>query len=339
MRAGSDCRRRVSRRGSSVNDGPHHARPTVLLVDDYLPVLSAVRRVLEPAFNVVDAITDGRLAVDAVRRLDPDVIVLDVAMPGIGGFEIIRDLKRLGSRAPVVFLTMHGEEEYLVTAVESGALGYVVKSRISSDLPRALDHALAQRLCLPSLSSLVAAGRGREHAIHFHANQSPHLDELSRSIAKALNRGDPVAVVATAATRAGIEQRLTGLGVDVARSTAQRLYMVADVADAVAQVMRGGQIDRELLASLVEDLEQARLAVARGPDSRMTIFGEMAVLLRESGQAEAALSLEILWDALTASHKFLTVCMYPVDRSSSDPCERLQGVCQQHSAATYDASL
>jgi DNA-binding NarL/FixJ family response regulator len=332
----------VNARTANDSGDPHDdRRPTVLLVDDHPAVVTAVQSVLEPSFHVVGAVTDGDLAINAARRLDPDIVVLDVAMPGIGGIQTLRELKRLGSRAAVVFLTMHGAEEFILAAVESGALGYVLKSRIVPDLPNTLNQALARRLSVPSLTSLVAAaGRGREHAVHFHANDRHHHDELCRSIAKALQHGDPVAVVTAAATRDGVAERLTSVGLDIEKLTKQGMYRAFDVADAVDRVMQDGQIDRDRLAGLVGTLEQTRLAVAPDPLARMTIFGEMAVPLLESGQGEAAMSLERLWDALTASERFLTVCMYPVDCFSDDPGGgRLQRLYAEHSAVTHHAHI
>ena len=102
----------VNARGTTASGGLHgDLRPKVLLVDDHLPVLEVVRSVLEPQFYIVGALTDGQLAVDAALRLDPDVIVLDVAMPGMDGFQTASELKRRGSRAPTVFLTMHDAED------------------------------------------------------------------------------------------------------------------------------------------------------------------------------------------------------------------------------------
>ena len=101
-------------------------RPRVLLADDDAAVLKAISRTLATDFEVVATVADGRKALDAVPRLDPDVVVLDVSMPGLDGFQTAEELKRLGSRAKIVFLTMHQDDDFVTKAIRCG-VGYVPK--------------------------------------------------------------------------------------------------------------------------------------------------------------------------------------------------------------------
>src|SRR5688572_13199666 len=130
------------------------ARPRVLLADDHVPVLESVSRLLAGAFDIVALAGDGRQALDLARRFRPDVVVLDVAMPELDGFQTLEQLRRDGPETRVVFLTMHRDDELVSAAINAGAHGYVLKSRIQLDLIRAIDHALAGRLFVPSLTSL-----------------------------------------------------------------------------------------------------------------------------------------------------------------------------------------
>src|SRR5262245_47046937 len=120
-------------------------KPSVLVADDHPQVLESVSRLLEADFRFVDETTDGRRALESCRRFDPDVVVLDIAMPGLNGFQVARELKRTGARAKIVFLSMHASDDYVATAIASGADGYVVKTRMRPDLNRALHHVLAGR--------------------------------------------------------------------------------------------------------------------------------------------------------------------------------------------------
>ena len=101
------------------------------------------RRLLEPDFEVIGTVRDGRAAIEAAVRLAPDLLVLDLSMPVMGGIEAARCLRAAGSRARVVFLTVHGDPDYARAALTTGALGYVVKCRLASDLVPALRRALA----------------------------------------------------------------------------------------------------------------------------------------------------------------------------------------------------
>src|ERR1700733_4960368 len=98
-------------RPSRRND---EGKPTVLLADDHALVLRSAVALLADEFDVVAAVANGRLALEASLRLDPDVVVLDVTMPDLDGLQTARELKRAGSRAKVVFLTMHRADEYVV---------------------------------------------------------------------------------------------------------------------------------------------------------------------------------------------------------------------------------
>jgi DNA-binding NarL/FixJ family response regulator len=214
---------------------------------------------------VVAAVTDGRQALHAAGQLDPDVAVLDVSMPGLDGFQTCRELKRAGSRATIVMLTMHESDEFVAAAIESSAQGYVLKTRIPSDLESAIDHAIAGRLFLPSLTSLLAAtpatGAGW-HAMQFGINDRPFLNKLSGLLAAARRRGDVAALVATDATRTEIAQRLLASGYDIARAAGRGQYIALDVREALSEVMVGGRVDARRVAAIVDDLERSRLAAS-----------------------------------------------------------------------------
>src|SRR4030095_13036126 len=102
--------------------------PRVLLVDDNADMLNSVASVLASRCQIVGAVKDGRPAIEAAGTLKPDVIVLDISMPGMGGFEVANRLKAAGSKAAVVFLTIHDDEEFVRAAREVGGLGYVLKT-------------------------------------------------------------------------------------------------------------------------------------------------------------------------------------------------------------------
>jgi DNA-binding NarL/FixJ family response regulator len=124
-----------------------------VLADDHATCLETTTRLLEPEFAVVKTVGDGQSLIDEAARLDPDVLVLDISMPVLNGMEAARRLKAAGSRAKIVFLTVHADSDYVRAALAAGALGYVVKCDLASDLPLALREALAGRSFVsPSIS-------------------------------------------------------------------------------------------------------------------------------------------------------------------------------------------
>lgn len=120
-------------------------RPRVLLVDDNETILKRVTATLGHVYKIVGAVKDGGAALDAVRLLRPDVVVLDISMPGINGLDVARRLCRAGSAVRVVFLTLHNEPELVEVAQAAGGIGYVLKARLSSDLTIAIAEALEGR--------------------------------------------------------------------------------------------------------------------------------------------------------------------------------------------------
>ena len=114
------------------------ATARVLLVDDNEAMLARAATVLASGCDVVGTARNGQAALAAAAALDPDVIVLDISMPGMSGLEVAARLRRSGSRAALVFLTVHDEEEFVLAAKAAGGKGYVVKGRLVSDLPAAV---------------------------------------------------------------------------------------------------------------------------------------------------------------------------------------------------------
>lgn len=122
------------------------SRVSILLADDNQEFLAVETRLLEPEFEVIKTVCDGQAALDEAARLHPDVLVLDLSMPVLGGIEAARSLRAAGSRIKIVVLTVHSDPDYVRAALETGALGYVLKCRLASDLVHGLREALAGRL-------------------------------------------------------------------------------------------------------------------------------------------------------------------------------------------------
>ena len=119
--------------------------PTVLVVDDEPTVRKLMSLVLEEeGFHVLTAATAAE-GLAKFRQHEPDVIVLDISMPGMSGLEVASRLRQAGCTAAVVFLTVHDEEDIIFAARAAGAMGYVVKPRLGSDLTLAVQEAHAGR--------------------------------------------------------------------------------------------------------------------------------------------------------------------------------------------------
>jgi DNA-binding NarL/FixJ family response regulator len=124
-------------------------RVQVLLADDHPPLLAAIRRLLAEEFDIVGAATDGAEAVRMARLLEPDVLVIDLAMPRMGGIEAIRQIVAERPSMAIVALTVLADPAVLAAALAAGARGYVLKSQAGTDLMPAIKAALAGQTRVP----------------------------------------------------------------------------------------------------------------------------------------------------------------------------------------------
>jgi len=121
------------------------SRARILLADDHDAMRARAAQVLEPEYDVVASVADGQSTLDAEASLQPDVVVLDITMPRMNGLAVAATLQKRGSHAAVVFLTVHRDDEFVHAARAVGALGYVVKPKLASDLRAAVREAIAGR--------------------------------------------------------------------------------------------------------------------------------------------------------------------------------------------------
>lgn len=146
--------------GSNVRDGQaavmlssHHRTscrvgypvkvPRILLADDHPMVLEGVAKLVEDFGEVVGKVEDGRALLEAASRLKPDVVVMDISMPGLNGLDAARQLQKIVPHCKIVFLTMHADSTYMTAAFEAGASGYLLKRSAGSELEQAVNTMLA----------------------------------------------------------------------------------------------------------------------------------------------------------------------------------------------------
>lgn len=105
-------------------------------------MLDHVVELLSGEFEVVGAVRDGQALVEAAALMNPDVIVSDISMPILSGIEAVQELSKTGSKAKVIFLSVHEDPDYITAAMKVGALGYVTKPRLTTDLRLAIINAI-----------------------------------------------------------------------------------------------------------------------------------------------------------------------------------------------------
>jgi two-component system response regulator NreC len=138
----------------------------IALADDHPIVRQGLRSLLEeePGFSVVGETADGLQVVSLVEQVEPDILVLDLLMPGLGGLDVIREVTRRAPKTRIVVLSMHSSEAFVLQALRNGAAAYVLKDSSTTELVRAVRQVLAGRRYLSSRLS--------EKAIEAYVNRA-----------------------------------------------------------------------------------------------------------------------------------------------------------------------
>jgi DNA-binding NarL/FixJ family response regulator len=133
-------------------------RPRILMADDHLMLLEAFKALLQPDFDVVGTVTDGRTLLEEFSRLNPDVVLLDVAMPLLNGLDAGRQLKAQRRSVKLIYLTMNPDPDLAGEALRLGASGYVLKSSAAQELKQAIQEALRGRSYITPLITRDVVG-------------------------------------------------------------------------------------------------------------------------------------------------------------------------------------
>jgi DNA-binding NarL/FixJ family response regulator len=114
-----------------------------LVAEDHAAVRTSVVRLLSKNYDVVGTVNDGRALLEATDAMQPDVLVVDLSLPVISGIEAAGILKKTEHPSKIVFITVHDDPDFVRAAREVGALGYVLKQQMSTDLTEAVEKAYA----------------------------------------------------------------------------------------------------------------------------------------------------------------------------------------------------
>lgn len=174
--------------------------------------------------------------------------------------------------------------------------------------------------------------RHSPHVVQFYSEDSFLLDELGDFIGSALEAGDAAIVIATAAHRDGLAERLHARGLDARQAAHEGRYIVLDAGDTLSRFMIEGYPNAAHFAELMGAyVGQARQS-ARSENSAVTAFGEMVALLWNEGKADAAIRLEQWWNELAKTHAFDLRCAYSMKGfSRGDDRESFRKLCECHS--------
>ena len=170
------------------------------------------------------------------------------------------------------------------------------------------------------------------HSVRFYEEDSSHIDSLAKLIGTALMAGDTAVVVVTAEHRDAMESKLKANGLDLAVSSTLGRYFAFDAVETLALFMLNGAPDTERFNAFAESAFASIRAASHGEPSRLVLFGEMVALLYASGNFDAALKLEQLWNDLAQKHAFHLHCAYPIRHFRQQAhSQEFLSICAEHS--------
>jgi DNA-binding NarL/FixJ family response regulator len=119
-------------------------RTTILVADDHPMICAALRKMLEPGHDLIGCVADGRTLIKSALDMKPDLVLVDLGLPGLNGLEAGRELKKLMPGLKLIFLTMNRDPDIVQEAFRIGASGYVLKDAMGEELVPAINDAMRQ---------------------------------------------------------------------------------------------------------------------------------------------------------------------------------------------------
>jgi DNA-binding NarL/FixJ family response regulator len=310
----------------------------ILVVDDYEPFRRVVRLILQlrDDLRIVGEASDGLEAVQKAKELQPDLILLDVALPRLNGIQAARRLRDLVPDARVLFLSVESSSDVVREALNLGAVGYVHKLRVASELTPAIETVLKGKKFVGSgLEGAVGENTASQAPPHRHemliySDDTVLLDAFTRFIAVALRADKPVI---TAPTKSHLDRLLESLnaeGLDIDAAIERGSFIAMDATDKLSALMVNDLPDRLRWLNAMSGLVEA-VRHAKEGHSRIALCGECTPLLLAQGNAEGAIRLEQLCNNLADTHEFDILCAYPLSSFQGEQNERaFKTICAEH---------
>ena len=284
------------------------ANARILVADDHAGTRALIASLLKTEFDVVATVADGQAAVDATGALHPDVVVLDIAMPMLNGFEAAAIIRDLPDAPRIVFAPPTMMWNSPEPRFAHGATALVRKRDMLVELVSAVRRAL------------------KFHGVYFYEDAPSLSRTVASFIGEGLVAGQPAVLIATASHSAAIREQLTAMGVDAEGRIEQGdlLMLNAD------KVLNCFMVDELPNAGRFEDTMNPIIDRAAGSRKRMVrAYGEMVDVLWRNDQQAGAVSLEILWNQLIARRKCSLLCGYSLDAVGKGG--GYDRICDQHS--------
>lgn len=312
-----------------------------------------------PELQIICEVADGLEVVEKVQDLQPELVLLDIGLPRLNGIEAARQIRSLSPYSKVLFVSQESSADIVQAALETGAVGYVIKADAGFELVAALDAVLRGETYvskgLAGHDLRIVPDRSALHRVEMHPGLAPHrqqgipsrhrhevgfysddrslLDGITHFLGTALKNGSAAIVIATELHRDKILARLHAYGLNMSAAIQQGRYVPLDSAEAVSPFMVNGLPELDQFYRVTGDLIARAAKSVNGDHTRVAACGEGALLLWEQGNAEGAVRLEHLWDEIARSYGVQIFCGYPLSSFQGRAGRHTFGrICAEHSA-------
>ena len=212
----------------------------VLLADDHTLVRAGIRALLEklPGLEVAGEASDGREVLDLIKTRQPDVVLMDISMPGLNGLEALARITRDFPKVRVIILSMHHNEEYVWQALKSGASGYLLKKAATAELPAALKSVAGGEIYL---SREIASQFLKKFPLQQIGRSTSPLEQLTsrqREILQLLAEGQNTKAIA-------LVLKVSDKTVEYHRAKLMARLNIFDVPGLVRFALRSGLVSQE----------------------------------------------------------------------------------------------
>lgn len=290
----------------------------ILVVEDYEPFLRYVCSTLaqKAEYQIIGQAADGSEAIQKAEELQPDLVLLDIGLPKMNGFEAVSQIRKLAPYAKILFLSQEFAFDMVERALRLGALGYVHKLRAHGELLPALETIVQNKYFV---SGILGGGFGDSpinksqvrHEVQFYSDDEVLLESFTDFVGATLKADKTAILVASEPLRAGVLERLTARSVDVEGAIRAGTLIPVDNVAASSEIMLNEMPDPgrffdvahrliEAAAKGATSAKNPQVAVCRESPSRLLAEGKMAQLLQ----------LEQLWELLAHRSILDILCGY-----------------------------
>jgi CheY-like chemotaxis protein len=307
------------------------------LADDHTLMLESINTILAPHYEIVGTVADGRALVEAVLRLRPDLIILDITMPLLNGIDAAAQIKKSLPGMNFLFVTMHLSTAYIEAAFKAGGTGYVLKSGIREELLDAVQSVLNGRIYVsPNLSikhldwfqddpatmdpetARILESPCHAHIVYPYSDDRSLVSKVGYYASNGLGRNGAVILLATEAHRYAIKRYLKAeWKVEALEASGQLAFF--DAAEAMGRFMVNDNPDPTLFEACFNPaIEHAQRDERTGLKREVWLFGEMVDLLWPVNST-AAERLEELGNKLIKEYSIRILCAYSVSGPGRGP--------------------